>query len=169
MRYICLSSKASYLGIVDYYVVQRLCFTREGAHPLPAPSPLPWHSAMQVSIFFLDITMVLRCFCCLAQEQHSWWQQKILGGGEIAAYLTHALANLEGVHLMHVHPPGFHTGFFEKGPPTYQEAVPITNVLTARIHHWRNLFLHRCIPFCCNSHSAAVYVSKPPFYNTCAD
>ena len=39
---------------------------------------------------------------------------------------------------------GFHTGFFEKGggggggggggsPPTYQETVPITNVLTARI------------------------------------
>ena len=37
---------------------------------------------------------------------------------------------------------GFHIGFFEKGgggggnhltPPTYQETVPITNALTARI------------------------------------
>ena len=38
--------------------------------------------------------------------------------------------------------PGFHTGFFEKGgnhltPPTYQETVPITNALTARIRLWK--------------------------------
>ena len=39
---------------------------------------------------------------------------------------------------------GFHTGFFKKGAgenhltPPYQETVPITNVLTARIHVWKN-------------------------------
>ena len=27
-------------------------------------------------------------------------------------------------------------------PPTYQETVPITNVLTARIHLWKN---YRCL------------------------
>ena len=43
------------------------------------------------------------------------------------------------------------------------------NVLTARIHHWKNsrCFLNRCIPFCC--HFAAVYALKTPDYNTCPD
>ena len=64
--------------------------------------------------------------------------------------------------------------FFEKGggdhlrPPTYQETVPITNALTARIRLWKNfkVFFNSCTPFCCNScHFAAL---KPPYYNTCA-
>ena len=57
-------------------------------------------------------------------------------------------------------------------PSTYQETVPKTNVLTARIHLWKNsrCFLNSCIPCCCNScQFAAVYALKPPFYNTCAD
>ena len=51
-------------------------------------------------------------------------------------------------------------------PPTYQETVPITNALTARIRLCK-VFLNSCIPFCCNScHFAAVYALKPPYYNT---
>ena len=42
---------------------------------------------------------------------------------------------------------GFIQDFSKRGgnhltPPTYQETVPITNVLTARIHLWKN---YRCL------------------------
>ena len=41
---------------------------------------------------------------------------------------------------------GFHTGFIEKrgkpaAAPTYQETVPITNVLTARMYTFRKKIL----------------------------
>ena len=72
---------------------------------------------------------------------------------------------------------GFIQDFSKRGgnhltPPTYQETVAITNVLTARIHLWKKLLvsLNRCIPFCCNiCHFAADYALKPPYFNTCAD
>ena len=62
---------------------------------------------------------------------------------------------------------GFHTAFFEKGGGggggessdalTYQETVPITNALTARIHLWKrigvfeqlNTFLLQQMSLCC--------------------
>ena len=51
--------------------------------------------------------------------------------------------SLSSVCLSICHPSaGFYTGFFEKGgkssdAPTYQETVPITNALTARIRLWK--------------------------------
>ena len=51
--------------------------------------------------------------------------------------------SLSSVCLSISHPSaGFYTGFFEKGgkssdAPTYQETVPITNALTARIRLWK--------------------------------
>ena len=75
---------------------------------------------------------------------------------------------------------GGSSGFFEKGgggnhltPPTYQETVPITNALTARICLWKKKLgvFEQLHTFCCNRcHFAAVYALKPPYYNyTCAD
>ena len=80
------------------------------------------------------------------------------------------------------HAPNVSCRIFQKGggggggnhltTPTYQETVPITNALTARMRLWQKfkMFLNSCVPFCYNScHFAAVYALKPPYYNTCAD
>ena len=56
-----------------------------------------------------------------------------------AAQAAQAACSLRGGHIQ-----GFIQDFSKRGgnhltPPTYQETVPITNVLTARIHLWKKL------------------------------
>ena len=71
---------------------------------------------------------------------------------------------------------GFIQDFSKRGgnhltPPTYQETVPITNALTARIRLWKilgvfeqlHMFLLQQLSLCC------CLCFKPPYYNTCAD
>ena len=68
--------------------------------------------------------------------------------------ISNLVMQKKSLHLTSINTrTGFHTGFFEKGgggggggnhlmPPPNQETVPITNVLTARIHFWKN---YRCL------------------------